>query len=337
MHIKPVCAYLKGLCALLLVIIVSGTARAQTSLSYGDVLVVGFNNNMTTAGDRDFQWVPLVNLLPGTVIKFNNASFATTATANTANNAMNFGGTTIWTNTAGFTIGAGTVITIHNGTATTASLGSCSALPSSCSCGSSSGAFMPQSTSGGKIFIYDGGTSAASTTDFTVSTNPSTFNGTPVSYMTFQGTQTGYTTLLSSGTASSFKTYLPADLASYSLFLAGNAIGGYYNGPRLNGSVAAISAAILDPANWVTVSGAGSIVTYPTGNFSFGSGLSFGAAATFSVYGNSTANPLGSQLAFVDTTISSADSITVINAPGHGSLGGFPYTVTSTGGIYNTF
>ena len=87
---------------------------AQTTLTVGDLSVIGFNSN-TPDNFAFVSWVPIAN---DTYIKFTDNGFLSTGSANATNNARGGENFVIWRNNTGNTIAAGTVITIENGTGT---------------------------------------------------------------------------------------------------------------------------------------------------------------------------------------------------------------------------
>src|SRR5262249_14538716 len=95
--------------------------NAQTTLSQGDVSIVGFNSNTysSTNVNIGFAFVCWVDVSYGTVIKFTTNTFNSGSSSNAANNANTLGNSVLyWTNNTGVTISKGTVITV-GGTAIT--------------------------------------------------------------------------------------------------------------------------------------------------------------------------------------------------------------------------
>ncbi len=307
------------------------TACAQTSLTYGDAVITGWNNN-AGAANRQVQVLLLKSVTAGSVFKITAAGFNNSGTANSAANGRVTGGVSKWTNTTGGVLPAGTVINISNGTVLTSDIGTMASVTAGCACGASGSAFL-QSTSSGRLFLYYGGTSDGTGSDFSNSSTTATFNGTPLSIVGFHGNQ-AWTSWLTTGSTGNFMTYLPSDLASYSLFLASGAIGGYYTGARSGASAAAIRAAVLNPANWTTVSGVSATATIPTGNFTVGASLSFTGSNSLSICRNSSANAINANLSIVDGSASgTTETWTVVIAPTHGTLSGFSTTRSLSGGV----
>ena len=310
--------------------------NAQTALTYGDVMISGWNNNLVSS-NRQIQLVLLKDCAAGTVIKIAATGFFSNSNANTSGNARPSSGISKWTADKAYT--AGTVINIlNNGTNISSDIGTMSNVPSSCACGSS-GSPVVQSTAGGRFFIFYGGTTdgTGAGQNLSGSTSPATFMGTPISMFGFQGTQTGYTTWLpTSGTTGNFQTYLPSDLANYSIFHANNAIGGYFTPNRSSYSTAsAARTALLNTANWSTVSGSNT-ASIPTGKFSFGP---TNTAPTFTnsspqsltVCQGSGATSINNLLTVSDADASQTEtwSVLLFSNPSHGTLGGFDATASS--------
>ncbi len=322
----------RTLLACLLLLAFWQPATAQTALTYGDIAITGWNNN-TVSSNRQLQVVLLKACTPGTVFKITAGGFNNSGTANSSSNGRVTGGVSRWTNSTGSTLPVGTVITISSGGSLTCDIGTMSSVPSACGCGSSGSAFL-QSTSGGRFFLYYGGTSDGTGSDYSNSTTTATFNGTPIQLFGFQGSQSGYTNWLSTGTTGNFQTYRASDLASYSIFHAGNAVGGYFTGGRSSYSTtSALLAALQNTSNWTVTTGSGT-VTIPSGNFTITAVPSFTGSATVTVCENSSANSINTNLAINDATASGAATETwsVLLSPSHGSVSGFPATASSTGG-----
>ncbi len=305
---------------------------APTTLTYGDVYIIDVNNYNGTAPGT-YQWVTLKALGTGTVIKFSNAAFSSSASANSSGNAITSSRTaTVWTNTTGATIPAGTVITNDAWGNTT--LGSCSRIATACGCGST-GVNMAQSTSGGTIFVYYGGTANSTTSDFSASAASATFNGTPLSIIALQGIQS-WSNWLTTGTVPNLTTYLPSDLNAYSLFLGSSAVGATYTGPRTGGTVASFAAAILNSGNWTAVKSTHS-VTFDNTNFTFAvpahpPTFMSGARQNMTTCNNAGARSLNSYLKVNDIDTGETITYSLSAAPVHGTAV-VGYTTTSTSGV----
>jgi uncharacterized protein YjdB len=239
-----------------------------TTLAAGDVMLTAFNSTTNGSGYKEFQFVLLKAVGSGTVFKYDNYSFFASSSSTTASNSRIVAGISKWTADAAYP--AGTVITISGAPSTpTASIGAVAAVPLSCSC--ASGSHYANNNTGGKMFIYYGGTSDGTSSDYSSSGSTGTavtFAGVPLSFFGWQGTVSGYTDWLTTGSAANGTSYLPSDI-TYETFFASSAIAGAYSGSR-TGTLAAIRAAILNPANWTTAS-SGTIAPI-SGNFTIGSG-----------------------------------------------------------------
>ncbi|MES2701288.1 MAG: Ig-like domain-containing protein [Bacteroidota bacterium] len=308
-------------------------AVAQTTLTYGDIALVGLNNRTSPA---QLAWTPLVDLLPNTVIRFSIAGFNGSSVCTTAANARMASGILVWQNNTGATINKGTVVMMYKDGSSgvyTASQGACSAQT-----GGGGSGNLAQSSSGERLFIYYGGNSTAgsASTDFSWTTAASAATlgagATPISMWVFPGTG-GTSGWLTTGTPGNFTSYRPSDLVGYSMHLGSSAIGGYYNGSRTLTTKAAYLTAMTNTANWVTVSGFDS-VTIPTTALTFGTTPSFTGGTTLAVCQNASATSINANLAITDAAASGAatETWTVTSSPSHGSLSGFPYSTSSTGG-----
>ncbi len=321
--------------ACLLLLAVWQPSMAQTALTYGDVAICGWNNNLVSS-NRQIQVVLLKACAANTVFKISALGFNNGSSANSASNGRATAGISKWTNNTGSTLPAGTVITIlNNGTTISSDVGAMSNITSACACGAN-GSPVVQSTSGGRFFIYYGGTSdgTGSGQDLTATSTTATFQGVPIQLFGFQGNQSGYTAFLTTGTTGNFQTYLPSDLASYNVFHASNAIGGYFTLSRSAGYTAAsLRSALQTTSNWSTVAGAGSTVSIPSGNFTMGTTPTFTGSTSLTAC-NAVSTSINSNLAITDAAAAGAvtETWSVSSAPTHGTLGGFSTTASSTGG-----
>ncbi len=227
------------------------TVNAVTTLTVGDLSIIGFNSN-TPDG---FAFVSWVDLLPGTVIKFTDNAFLSAGSANAANNARGGENFVTWSNSTGSTIAAGTVITIVDGT------------PATTNAGSVVQRLSGISNSGDNIFAYQGAGAGTTTTnsDFVTNSNPTTFTGSIVFGLVF-GSE-----FLTDGTASSNTTYLPSELnvANGNIALStASTSRGQYTGARTATSIAELKALVTNPSNWTSDTGAG-VITLDTTAFTF--------------------------------------------------------------------
>lgn len=271
------------------------SVRAQTTLTYGDVLCTGYNS-VTAGGLKYYQFVLAKAAAPGTFFKMSNTSFYSSSSANTASNSFIVStGITKWENTTGSTLPIGTVITFSfvPSVSVSCDVGSASNLSTTCACGPFNNGGYNNNTSGSKMFIYSASSPSESTsTNFSAGTSPATFNGSPIFMIGFQGLTSGYTNWLSSGSPTNNLSYLPGDLNSYNLFFAGKN-GGVYSGSRTFSSVSDMRTAILNPSNWSTTTSPSSspmTVTGSAGNFTIASApsLSLSGSTNIVCFGGST-------------------------------------------------
>ncbi len=79
--------------------------NAETTLTQGDVVIVGMNSDKNSAEKKTFYFVPLVDLEAGTVINFTDAPYTGTELKNSEG---------VWTYTVSSKITAGTVIACND-------------------------------------------------------------------------------------------------------------------------------------------------------------------------------------------------------------------------------
>ena len=306
--------------------LISFNSKAQTTFAVGDISIIGFNSN-TPDNFAFVTWVPIAN---NTYIKFTDNGFLATASANAANNARGGENFVIWQNTTGSSIAAGTVIKMEGiitniGTATAGSAGGLNGL----------------SSSGDQIFAYQGSATSGANPDFTTNANPTTFNGTLLYGLNFQGSSL-VTTWLTTGIASANTSYLPTELnvANGNIALAASASRGEYTGSRNNQtSLSNYKALVNNPSNWTNGAGAGiitlnitnfTIATNPTVSLSVSSNTGSEAGTTaITVTATASAAVTSAQtvdLAVTGTNITagdftlSASSITIANAATTGTV-----------------
>lgn len=271
-----------------------------TTLALGDISVIGFNSN---APDQVafVTWVPLN---PNTVIKFTDNGFLSAGSATAASNGRGGENFATWTNSTGNVIPAGTVITLTDTSGT-----------GSTSQGSIAQSLSGLSNSGDQIFVYQGagaGTTA-SNSDFGTNANPSTFTGTILFGLNFASDW------LSTGIAGSTTSYRPSELAAANTSIAlttSSTSRGQYTGARTGQTVAQFKAAVTNPANWTTATGAGT-VTLDTTAFTFATAVAAtgqfdfaphdGVATSFAYNGTAISNVTVSAITYVGVTPGSND------------------------------
>ena len=213
--------------------------NAQTTLSIGDISIIGFNAN----SPDNFTFVTWVNLSNSTQIKFTDNGFLASSSSTTASNGRGGENFVTWTNNTGSTIVAGTVIKIENSSTPAASIGSISQILSGIS------------GSGDQIFAYQGtgaGTSS-STSDWGSNANPTTFTGTILYGLNFASAW------LSSGTTSAQLSYLPSDLnvSNGNIAISTSSVtSAQFTGSRTSLSTfAAYRTNVNNSSNWTTLTG----------------------------------------------------------------------------------
>lgn len=211
-------------------------AQAQTSLSIGDISIVGFNSN----GTDNFSFVMWKDVAAGTVIKFTDNGFLSSAPSTQTGNARGGENFVLWTSTQ--SVPAGTVIKIEG---LSASLGVASA-------GSTSG-LGGISSAGDQLFVYQGAGTGANP-DFSANSNSATFSGTPLFLLNFKNAFAA-----GSSAASTSITFLPSDLNvtnGYINFPASTVVAAHYTGIRSGrASLTDYRTRVNDPGNWTTATG----------------------------------------------------------------------------------
>ncbi len=290
-------------CFLPFLALLSFNSRAQTTLSVGDLSIIGFNAN-TPDNFTFVTWVPVAN---GTYIKFTDNGFLANSSANTANNARGGENFVIWQNTSGAAIAAGTVIKIEGVTASVGTAG-----------GGSASGLNGISNAGDQIFAYQGIATSGANPDFTLNVNPTTFNGSILFGMGFQGSSSA-TTWLSTGTPTSNTSYLPTDLsvANGNVYLSASATRGEYTGSRSNqASIADYKAMVNNPANWTTAPMTG-IITLNVTNFTTSSSTPSVSLSTSANAGTETGATVITLTATASAPVINAESVSVaVNGTG---------------------
>jgi hypothetical protein len=237
------------------------TVSAQTTLSQGDVSIVGFNANSPDG----FAFVTWVNISAGTVIKFTDNGFNSTASSNTAGNYREQEQYVVWTSTTA--IPAGTIITIQANSATaptgtTTNVGSVTSVTNSSNRTTATNMSLTN-TSGDQVFAFQG-TGGPST-----GLPTGTFSGILLFGLDYSGSTGTATSWVTTGAINGSTSYLPGDLSGTSqIFLGPNIVAGQYTGPKsTQTSLAAYKALVANPANWTNVGSTGT-VTFSTTAFS---------------------------------------------------------------------
>lgn len=206
----------------------------QTTLNPGDVMLTGIN-----AGNSDIAFVTWVSLQPGTKIYFTNNGWNSTGLTTAAGNARNVEEIATWTNSTTNTILPGTVIVTQTASPYTASVGTTTVF-------SNAGTVNPalKIQDGDQITIYQplSGNGYSSNNSGTA-----TFNGKAISINDWLNDY-----LTTGSTVSDATTYLPSDLASFSVFHSTPYLNPYihYKGTRSGLSTAGYQTLVMNNGNW---------------------------------------------------------------------------------------
>lgn len=208
------------------------TISPQTQFNAGDMVIVAYRMNATSTED-EIALLTFVDILPGTIINITDAKY-------TSNTQPQCSGGLVWTAPSNACVPAGTVIYIQTNAMVT-------------NIGSLSGSGFGLSSSGDQVIIY---TSSASNPNYiTALTSIDWVSNNPNCGGSLSMIPTG----LVDGVSSLNTSTAPGNTS-------GNAVNAYYNGPQ-TGTIAALRAAILNPANWIAVGGATPPQQWPNYNF----------------------------------------------------------------------
>jgi len=327
---------IKSVYSFLFFVLLNTGVKAQTTLSQGDVSIVGFSGVLLNLGvDAGFAFVPWVNLSNNTQIRFTFNTFNSSSLSSTASGNANTTANQIlyWQNNTGSSIAAGTVITI-TGSAANSNLTTSMGTVATGAVGNGGSANFVTSNIGRTLFVYQYG----STDDYDASSSTSaTFKGTLIAGFVISGSS-GSNTFLSSGSSSTKASYLPSDLSS------SNTVSGIgaplrsasYTGSTSFASIAAAKAAVntSNGTNWTGISGnTNTLPTYP-GNFTLPSSntaptFTHSSPQALTICQNSSAISINSLLTVSDVDASQTETWSVTTSPTHGTLGGFNATASS--------
>jgi hypothetical protein len=208
------------------------TISLQTQFNAGDMVIVAYRMNATSTED-EIAILTFVDILPGTIINITDAKYTTNAQAQCS-------GGLVWTSPTNNCVPAGTIIYIQTNAVT-------------CNIGTLTGSGFGLSSSGDQVIIYTG--TAANPNYITALTS----NDWVASNTNCGGSLSMIPTGLVDGVSSLNTSTAPGNVS-------GNAVNAYYNGTQ-TGSVSALRAAILNPANWIAVAGATPPQVWPNYNF----------------------------------------------------------------------
>lgn len=208
------------------------TIAVQTQFQAGDLAFVAYRMNASSTED-EIAFVTFVDIIPGTFLTFTDSKYTTNAQAQCANGI-------VWTVGASECIPAGSVVTIQT-----------SALVASK--GTVTGAGFGLSSGGDQVIVYSG-TAAAPNYVTALSSNGWVATNTSCS-----GSLSMLPAGLVDGTSSLNTSTAPGNDA-------GNTVNAFYNGTQ-TGTVAALKASILNPANWTGIAGSTAAQVWPTWNF----------------------------------------------------------------------
>jgi uncharacterized protein YjiK len=226
--------------------------NAQTTLSLGDLSIIGFQLNAPDS----FVFTTWVDIAPNTYIKFTDNGFLSAGSANATGNVRGGENFVIWKSNS-TTISAGSVITIVDGVPAVTNNGTIV-----------SGSLSGLSASGDGIFAYQGAATSGTFPDFSANSNPTTFNGTLL-FGLFAPGSSSLTSWLTTGVPTSNTSYLPSELnvANGNIAFGALASKGQYTGSRTNqATMSAYKALVTNPSNWTTSAGAG-VLTFDTTSF----------------------------------------------------------------------
>jgi hypothetical protein len=229
-------------CILLIECLVFWKANAQTTLSQGDVSVIGFNAN----SPRSYSFVIWKSIVAGTQIRLtDNGFYGPGLASNDAGAYRSQEQTVTWTASAD--VAAGTVVVINGATATIGTV-----VTQNANGGAATSLGLGNAT-GDQIFAFQGAIPAQG--------NTATFTGTLLFGLSYQSTS-GLSGWLTSGTTSSFDSYRPTDLRDTNqIFVLGNANGGQFAGARTGMTAAQYRLAIANFSNWTVVTGGTALAT----------------------------------------------------------------------------
>ena len=324
--------FTKLLTAFLFLIILSADTKAQTTLSQGDISIVGFTSNVNQS-NTGFCFVSYVNLSAGTVIKFTCNDMTAAAASSTASSAWNTNTnqTLYWT--ASSAVSAGTVVSITSTSSFSALAASTGSITYGTSGNGGNGTSFGMVNSGRNVFVFQYG----STNDFDASSSSTaTFNGSGLIFGLVYAGGLGSSTYLASGTGSAFKGYQPTDLSSsYTVTGLGATVrySAYSGSTSGFASLAAAKSAINNAGNWTSGTTTTGAATFP-GNFTFPSSntaptFTNSTPQTLTVCQNASATSINTLLTVSDADASQTETWSVTTAPTHGTLGGFNATASS--------
>ena len=101
----------RAVIACLLLLAAWQPTNGQTAVAAGQIAIIAWDADASTGATHAYQWVTLVPLTAGTVLRFSDACFLSTSTSNSSSNAK-ADHMVMWTNSTGSTIAAGTIITM---------------------------------------------------------------------------------------------------------------------------------------------------------------------------------------------------------------------------------
>ncbi len=296
-------------------------SHAQTTLSAGDIAIIGYNADDAPSGEDEFCFILLTDITAGTTINFTDFGWCSgvditgfqsaypCSTPPTITGSVS-DGVIRWTASTAMT--AGTQVAVTCKTALSANVGTVTGIQTT---GNNPSQYITLATGGDQLFAFQG-TLASPTLIAGIQMNG------------------GWQATLAECETAPGNSTQPAALSSFSLALDPEVDNGRYNMSVTSGSKAAMQAAIFNPANWDTSQSIR--YTFPlSGTVTVSSGPttpSFTGSTSLVVCSNTTNNDINSNLAITDAGTGLTETWTVSSAPSHGTLSGFPYNTTSTGG-----
>ncbi|WP_276132228.1 PKD-like domain-containing protein [Polluticoccus soli] len=310
--------YFLSLCAIFCFAL---SARAQTTLTAGDVAIVGYNSDDPT--NDDFSFILLKDITAGTTINFTDfgwcsgAGFTGFQSANPAPcGAGSFGsysdGAITWTATSALT--CGTQVRVQCRNSLSASTGTVTGLQATFNVATD---YMSLAIGGDQIFAFQGSMSSPT-------------------FITGISMNGAWDATLAQCTFTSGQSTLPAALsASTSVEIIPEVDNAIYNCLVTMNSPANLRAAIFNVSNW-NVNDAATFTLPISCTFGCNSNLAptftGGSPQSLTVCQNDAATSINSLLQVNDGNSGQTLTWTISSAPTHGTLGGFNYSITSNSG-----
>lgn len=279
------------------------SATPVFTLNPGDIQFLGVN----ITGSDGFSFVTWVTIPAGTVIKFTDNAFLSSASATATNNFRGGEQFLTWTAPAGG-VAIGNVVNVID-------VGSANA---STNRGTCTGVLNGLANGGDQVFAFTGPTPT--------NTNPSTFSGTILAAISSHPTINGFIT---TGVATSNNSYLPAELLAApqtTISFTGSNMNSAYSSSRSNQTSWAAYRPIVDAnINWTSQSTP--FNPFSTTDFTLSAGLPDVQLTTSLATGTEAASTVITLTATATGTLASSETVDVI-VTGIGITGG-DYTLSN--------